>query len=292
MTHPLIRHPQSEGRSQMESVALTVGIIILFWMPGPDSVVGQTTEADAPSLIERYQAARHRLIVRRHLERDGQIRVLPPKRLPTPTDSLSPSDPDQQMAKGQAAPIRNVWAVGKSERETFRERFADPRWAFLGSTPYHTFLDTTRTQDLRARLQAQFGAPTRTLGDASLDGSWAERAQFEYWFVVNDSIPIQVTDARGPRGRGLILMAERRYRDQLRSLRDALLAPLQDAERAPYVDYYYDNLRERWYRTGFDGRAFFRERVKRTAVVSGRRARLDTVKTSPSSSSPADGSSP
>jgi hypothetical protein len=174
------------------------------------------------------------------------------------------------------------------ERGWFQERFADVAWAFLGDTAERTFLDTTRTPALRARLQARFGPPTQTLADAPLDEPPTDQAQFEYWFVVNDSIPVRVMDVLGPKGRGLIVAADRASRERLRALRDTLLAPLRRAETAPHVDYYYDERRERWYRTGFDGQSFFLTPIRRGDIVPGRRPRLDAVRTSeaPASSSP------
>lgn len=267
-----------------------VGMVLLAWSAAVPPAAAQAEDADGSSLIERYRAARHRLLARRHLQRRGRIRVLPPRELPTPVDSLHPPDP-RTADQGRLFPIRTVRRVRPGEREWFRTRFANAHWSFLGSTSSHAFLDTTRTRNLRARLQARFGDPTQTLGDAPRDGSWTDRPQFEYWFVVNDSIPVRVTDPRGPNGRGLIVSAKRRYRSQLRSLRDTLLGPLRHSMRAPYVDYYYETRRGHWYRTGFDGRDFFLRKIERTDLVPGRRARLDTTRASPTPSSSSAGPS-
>lgn len=250
----------------------------------PDEAAAQTAETDG-SLIERYQEARYRALARRHLQRQGALPVHPPVPIPTPTDSLrlvrsGPSAP--ATAPAPTFPLHDVRPVRHLERGWFRTRFADTDWSFLGETSDLTFLDTTRTPTLRARLQARFGDPTRTLADASLDEPPTDQAQFEYWFVVNDSIPVQVMDALGPKGRGLIVAADRAHRDRLRALRDTLLAPLRRAENAPHVDYYYDTRRERWYRTGFDGQSFFLERISRNDIIPGRPPRLDTVRTSDS----------
>jgi hypothetical protein len=180
------------------------------------------------------------------------------------------------------------------ERSWFRKRYGDTDWSFLGTGPRLTFLDTTYTRDLRARLQARFGAPTRTLAEVDLaawrrspDSSREALPQFAYWFVVNDSIPVRVTDVNGPAGRGLIVSTDREHRDRLLALRAALLGDLRRAEPTPYVDYYYDDAARRWYRVGFDGRSFFRERISRFDIVRGRRPRLDTVRTAPPPTEPA-----
>ncbi len=226
---------------------------------------------DTPRLIERYQQARYRALARRHLQRHGRLLVYPPERLPLPTDSLRPA-PSPSADAPPSFPLHDVRRVRRLERAWFRARFADTHWSFLGDAGTHTWPDTTRTLTLRARLQAVFGPPTQTTADRPLKKPPRRTTQFEYWFVVNDSIPVQVTDPRGPKGRGLIVAAARPYRARLRALRDTLLAPLRNARRAPYADYFYDERRERWYRTGFDGQALFLEQIPATRVVPGQRA--------------------
>ena len=286
MRHPPGRHPQS---------GLLAGAACAVWLACWGLLVGGATRpASAQAtgaegrLIERYQAERTRALARRHLRQQGHWPAHPPTRIPTPTDSLRLVRPASSSPTAEAPtfPLHDVRPVRHLERDWFRERFTDTKWSFLGETPDHTFLDTTRTPVLRARLEGRFGAPTQTLADAPLNDPPTGRAQFEYWFVVNDSIPVQVTDGRGPKGRGLIVAAERAYREQLRALRDTLLAPLRREGSAPHVDYYYDERRERWYRTGFDGRSFFLTPISRGDIVPGRRPRLDTVHTSEASASP------
>lgn len=260
---------------------------------GTASVAAQTTDDDEETtdegLIERYQEARLRVLMRRHLQQRGRrLSAYPTESLPTPTDSLFAPEagPGSVASDEPSFPLTDVRPVRRQEKDWFRDRFADTEWAFLGETPAYAFLDTARTSTLRARLQDEFGAPTQTLPDRPLEKPPAEPSQFEYWFVVNDSIPVQIMDPDGPTGRGLIVAAQRSYRDQLRALRDTLLAPLRHATRAPYVDYYYNVRRERWYRTGFDGQSFFLEQIPEADVVPGRRAYLDTVRTSGPASTP------
>ncbi|MFB6273545.1 MAG: hypothetical protein ABEL51_11690 [Salinibacter sp.] len=265
---------------------------LLLGIVGADPASAQSTDdGDEEGLLERYLEARHEALARRYLKQKGRFPVLPPQPLPTPTDSLIPAAERAASATENAFPLHDVRPVRQMERGWFQERFAGTEWAFLGETPGPTFLDTTRTLDLRGRLQAQFGDPTRTVADRPLTKPPDHRTQFEYWFVVNDSIPVQIMDPMGPKGRGLIVATERPLREQLRALRDTLLAPLRRSKRAPYADYYYDNRRERWYRTGYDGQSFFLEQIPGTAVVPGQRARLDTTHT-PGPASPTDENSP
>lgn len=275
-------------------ILLVCGALLVGSLAGPTLAGAQTPDdAEEPGLIERYQRARHRALARRHLQQEGRLPVHPPVQLATPTDSLrpAPSTQAESTEPEPSFPLHDVRPVRRLERDWFQEKFADTEWSFLGETSHHAFLDTARTPDLRARLQTAFGDPTQTLVDTPLETPPDTQAQFEYWFVVNDSIPVQVTDVSGPRDRGLIMAVERSYRSQLQALRDTLLAPLRHAERTPYADYHYDEQRERWYRAGYDGQSFFLKQIPRTNVIPGQRAFLDTTRTS-ESSSPSDENSP
>jgi len=286
MTHVWNRHSTGrDGWFRWEAFALLLswGILLgsgLWAAPAAAQSADPDEEtADEPGLIERYREARLRTLARRQLRQHGRLPAYPLEALPTPTDSLAPTDstPPRQSSNAPAFPLETVRPVRRLETDWFRNRFGDTHWAFLGDTHGHTFLDTSRTPDLRARLEGKFGAPTRTLADVPLEKPPKTPLQFEYWFVVNDSIPVQVMDPNGPKGRGLIIAVDRSYREQLPALRDALLAPLRHVERMPHADYYYDERRERWYRTGFDGQSFFLKQIPGTDVVPGRRAYLDTT---------------
>lgn len=292
MTYAPNRCSQDPGRRALSGAVVGIWLVLWGGLMGLDPVFAQTSESDPASLLERYQVARQRLVVRRQLLRQGGVDILPIEALSTPTDSLRPPESKRKTASASepSFPLRHVRPIRRLEREWFRQRFRDVRWSFLGATPEHSFFDTTRTVELRARLQSEFGDPTQTLADVEppIDTSGSGPPQFEYWFIVNDSIPVQVMDSRGPRGRGLVLVAQRKYRDRLGALRDTLLAPVRRAERAPFVDYYYEGRRNRWYRTGFDGEEFFLERISNVDYVPGRRPRLDSTRTSEDAGPPDD----
>ena len=271
---------------------------LLLFVEGGVGVLAQPQDQsdgrqDSLNLIHRYRMARYRLLAQQVVA-SGPLRPLPPESIPTAVDSLFGPSPSGDTARTTADkepsfPVEEVRPVHHMERAWFRDNYGDTEWSFLGSGSDLTFLDTTYTRDLRARLQARFGAPTYTLAEIDLkawrkkpDSSRTVLPQFAYWFVVNDSIPVRVADVSGPTGRGLIVSTDRAYRDELVALRRALLGFLRRHERAPYVDYYYDEATRRWYRVGYDGRAFFRERISRFDIVQGRRPRLDPVQTAPS----------
>jgi hypothetical protein len=204
---------------------------------------------------------------------------LPATRLPVAADSLRPDPEPPAPDSATAAPAIRVTerrVVRKLERSWFRKRFKDTRWAFLGAGYHLTPLDTTRTRVLRARMEAQFGPPTQTLADYKPSERPDDLVQFEYWLVVNDSIPVIVTDVSGPTDRGMIVSTDQQYRDHLLELRQAVLQPIiQSDTLAPYVDYYYDRTQSVWYRTGFDGARYFMDRIRQSAVTPGRRPWLE-----------------
>jgi hypothetical protein len=257
------------------------GLIVLVLLGGmPRVAAGQS--ATEPGLIDRYLAARFLSQARQILTDHGPaVRPLAPVRLATTADSLLPPPPD--TAQTEDAPAFNITerrVVQRLERSWFQREFGDTPWAFLGSSSYLSPLDTTFTRVLRARMEAQFGPPTRTLADrVQQDGSIrGDHVQFEYWFVVNDSIPAMVMDVHGPYDRGLIVATDRRYREELPAFRNALLAPLLETPaRKPYVDYFYDGEVARWYRTGFDGAGYFIEPISRSRIVPGRRPWLNPM---------------
>lgn len=257
---------------------LTLGLLI-GWTPW-----AEPASAQQQHLAERYQAARLQLKADQLLEqRDGPfLPPLPALRLPVAADSLRPdSSPESDSTQSEASfRVTDRRVVRKLERSWFQHKFGDSQWAFLGASRYITLLDTTLTRELRARLQAQFGDPTQTIADFQPERRPDDLLQFEYWFVVNDSIPVRVTDVNGPNERGLIMATDQRYRDRLAEVRGAVLKPLMEAgERAPYVDYYYDWQGDAWYRVGFDGTRFFVESIRRRDVTPGRRPWLDAAST-------------
>ncbi len=272
--------------------SLIGGLAVLVLLGGaPRGAAGQS--AEGPRLIDRYLAARFLSQARQILTDQGPaVPPLAPVRLATTADSLLPPPPDTAQSGDEPAfEIAERRVVQRLERAWFQREFGDTPWAFLGSSSYLSPLDTTVTRVLRARMEAQFGPPTRTLADRMRrDGSIeGDPVQFEYWFVVNDSIPAFVMDVHGPYDRGLIVATDRRYRNELRAFRDALLAPLlESAGRKPYVDYFYDTEVARWYRTGFDGADYFIEPISRSRIVPGRRPWLQPAQAAePSSEQPA-----
>ncbi|MEM1127571.1 MAG: hypothetical protein AAGI71_13040 [Bacteroidota bacterium] len=236
-------------------------------------------------LIDHYQTSSLRARALAHLQAQGALAVdlLPPQPIPPRRADLQtmlaqiayiPPAPEPLVIEPErpAALIERVQVIKKLERSWFERSYADVQWAYIGSN-YFTPLDTTRTQVLRARMETHFGPPTRTLAELDADQlrSAREFIQFEYWFVLNDTIPVRIMDVNGPLERGLVFASDQRHRDQLFELRQAFLQDLLNTRPlTPYVDYYYNQVSNAWYRSGYDGERFFLNRIRRPNLTRGR----------------------
>lgn len=192
------------------------------------------------------------------------MEVVPRRPAPTPEPG-----PDLTVIRWERVPL--------AEAEAFIARFGDALWtAVPPSEP--TELDRMPTPEVRARLHATFGMPTRTPVARALSEAVAPSpyVQFEYWFVVNDEIPVVVTDPNGPFGQGFLMLGDEAHAAVLGTLRDDLVQRLlAQTRRMPYVDYVLARERDQWYRTGFDGERFYTTAIERPswAPRPDRRAR-------------------
>ncbi len=164
--------------------------------------------------------------------------------------------------------------IGHLRASVHQPQFSRTKWAFTGSNSRST-LDTMQTADLRARLQLQFGSPTITLAEVGYPDSLAreEIIEFEYWFVLNDSINVIVMDVNGPWDRGIVLAADMSFRSELQVIKRSFLGQLlRESSRKPFTDYYFNYDQQMWYLTGFDGARFFNKRIQCPDLRLGRPA--------------------
>ena len=169
---------------------------------------------------------------------------------------------DSLIRAAQLATLR--WRkVEPGAQQSFVEQFGETYWVAAQPGP-RLLVDTSRTDLLRGRLQAAFGDPTRN-GDAQQRHGYggSEFVQFEYWFVVNDSIPLLALDVDGPFGHGLLVASDERYAGLLEPVKAELSARLDAARRPdPWLDYYHSFERRAWFRTGFNGAEHFTVEVR------------------------------
>ena len=237
----------------------------------------------AQSLVDRYREARFKVQVAEYLAEYGDdVPAERIKHIPTRADTLqhwlnqltNSARIAEWNRREKAFEVEGWRLIRKLERPWFSKKFENTLWAYLGTESLLP-IDTTYTRELRAKLEAYYGPPTQTISEFLNSESKERRRdrymQFEYWFVVNDSIPVLLMDVNGPLERGIIVSSDQRYRDILLQVRESLLKEfLHSNTRAPYVDYYYDAIRRTWYYTGFDGDTYFNEPIGRPNLTLGR----------------------
>jgi len=243
-------------------------------------MLGLPDVVHAQSLTDLLRAERSKVQAKQLARRYGpQAGMLPPAHLATEIDTVAvwlkrvrPNQNTETVLKRPAFVVSTWHRVRKLERGWFIRRFGTTSWAFLGSNAL-TPLDTTMTRELRARMEASYGPPTRTLAEIKdpTKLSSEELIEFEYWFVLNDSIPMKVIDVNGPLERGLVIASDQRFRSILFELRQTFLGHLVRRKlRKPYVDYYYNDDAGGWYRAGFDGAVFFLRPIPKPELFRGR----------------------
>lgn len=229
--------------------------------------------AAAQELVELLQARRHRAVAARILGSGESLDARAPEQLPVATKL--PENPSALAGEYESVPAFNLFKIRripKLGRTWFSEHYGDSEWVFLGSN-YLSPVDTTFTWKLRALLQAEHGSPTQTLTDL---GHWKDLEsedfiQFEYWFVINNEVPLLVVDTNGPFERGIVVATDATYAGDLEAIRNAVFEPLlNEGEMSPYVDYYYDEEYETWYRTGYDGEELFVTKIKSSQIGNSR----------------------
>jgi len=101
-------------------------------------------------------------------------------------------------------------------------------------------IDDLPTMELRARLQGAYGNPTKNVIDLMGEPGFrpAMNIQFEYWFEIDDSIPLVILDTSGPFSTGLTYGGLARFVDMMPEIKREFNKILMDAPLAEYSDYY------------------------------------------------------
>ncbi|MDZ7716938.1 MAG: hypothetical protein U5J95_12060 [Balneolaceae bacterium] len=146
--------------------------------------------------------------------------------------------------------------VSTQKADWFDQRFSEINWTGQGLNQ-QTAIDPMQTSEVRALLQAEFGDPTLKIEDMLEKPNFRPgmAIQFEYRFVVNDSIPLIILDVFGPFGRGLSYSGASRYIDLMPQIKRTLARRLTGQDPAEYKDYYYSADKEKWYEVTYvDGK--------------------------------------
>lgn len=156
--------------------------------------------------------------------------------------------------------------VDHENRESFQNRVESVKWTGVGLYN-RANIDYIPTMELRARLQAVFGEPTQTLKDLIYNEDFrpGNCIQFEYWFVVNDSIPMMVLDVDGPFDNGFVYAGASRYIDLMPEVKRTFSEMLMEIENlGEYTDYFYspEISREAWYIVSYQNGEFQQKKLE------------------------------
>jgi len=154
--------------------------------------------------------------------------------------------------------------VTHERRQAFLNRFDDIKWTGQGLNR-ETTIDKVQTKELRARLQARYGNPTQKLEDLINRNDFRPgmAIQFEYWFTVDDSIPMMVLDIDGPFGQGLVFGGASRYIDLMPQIKRTFAEKLISVDNlAEFQDYFYSPEREQWYDVRYENGEFVTREIE------------------------------
>lgn len=143
--------------------------------------------------------------------------------------------------------------------------FADLNWTGQGLQNKVT-IDDIPTIELRARLQALLGDPTKTVRDVYNEGKLGQSAgatiQFEYILIVDEKVPLTIMDTNGPFTNGLTYGGASRYIDLYPQIKRTLSRKLMEVDSlAPYSDYFYRPEQDQWYEVSYKDGDFSREEI-------------------------------
>lgn len=257
-----------------------LGLCLVFLLPLAPSPI--TLAPSAQSVVDVLQRQRRDARVAEIMEALGdRIPPRPPVEAGTPDDAtvaFRAVQAARQRVRDSLVLAENVRAdslilaaqlatlhwrkVEPGAQQDFVEQYAEAYWQ--AADPRPGLVDSLDTAALRGRLQAAFGQPTRNADAQRRYGyGGSEYIQFEYWFVVNDSIPVLALDIDGPFGRGLLIATDEPHAAIVQDLKADLSGQLVQARRPdPWVDYYHSYERRRWFRTGFNGAESFTVEVR------------------------------
>lgn len=164
----------------------------------------------------------------------------------------------------------DIQKVNPSERAQFEQRFSDISWT--GQGLYNpSMIDRLPTIELRSRLQAAFGEPTQTIKDLINNNFRPGKAvQFEYWFIIDDEIPMMILDLDGPFENGLVYVGASRYIDLMPQIKRTLNKKLMNEvdELAPFSDYFFSPERDQWYLVEYENGEFNQEMINRPSTFN------------------------
>lgn len=157
--------------------------------------------------------------------------------------------------------------VDAEDAEKFEKRFNDIKWT--GEGFQFNSLDRIPAIEIRARLQSEFGDPTKTIENIVEDGKLriGQAIQFEYWFIIDGEIPMMVLDLDGPFADGLVYAGASRYIDLMPQVKRTLTRQLTENEPKEYTDFYYEPNAYQWYKVSYKNGVYKKEKVSQPSHI-------------------------
>lgn len=175
------------------------------------------------------------------------------------------------LAIGSLAQDANLFKESEFEKFTY-DQYQDSieyinniNWTGYGLNE-STTIDQIPTIELRARLQSVYGKPTKKVEQVIDEGLFGEAAgatiQFEYFFMVNDSIPFTVLDVDGPFAKGLTYGGVSKYVDLMPQIKREFSEKLMGADSlAPFKDFFYSPEDDQWFKVEYKNGSFNRDSI-------------------------------
>lgn len=159
--------------------------------------------------------------------------------------------------------------VSTQKADWFEQRFSYISWTGQGLNQF-TDIDPMQTSEIRALLQAEFGAPTLKIEDMLKQKNFrlGQAIQFEYRFVVNDSIPLIILDVFGPFGRGLSYSGASQYIDLMPQIKRTLAQKITRRDPAEFKDFYYSADKEKWFEVSYKNGKYSYEAIQQPKGLS------------------------
>ncbi|MEX0679765.1 MAG: hypothetical protein WD097_00145 [Balneolales bacterium] len=159
--------------------------------------------------------------------------------------------------------------INHSDLQAFERQFRNIRWTGAGFQE-SMVIDRIPTAELRARLQKVYGNPSQKLKHLIEKDNFRPGfyIQFEYWFVIDDEVPLIILDIDGPFGRGLVFAGASRYVDLMPEIKRTLSRKLMEVnELGEFEDHYYEMNDQQWYLVSYQNGNFQNEKVNRPGTL-------------------------
>lgn len=146
------------------------------------------------------------------------------------------------------------------DRYNFLYIFREVHWKTI-LPEYKTALDSLPTQQIRAKLQAQFGNPSVDVLNRFEKWGWKqeENVEFTYFLTVNDSIPLMISDINGPFEEGLVMVGNERDSTYFPLIKEVFSKRILDTNPVAYESFFRQTLdadNTRWVKATFDGETY------------------------------------